>query len=189
MEIADQLQFIDSRLSKPIVIIGMMGAGKTTLGRKLAGKLDWNFVDSDLEIEKEQGISVKEIFDLKGEAFFRTLEKQKIARLIALGRQILSVGGGAITSPETADDIFAKSLSIWVDAPVHVLAKRTAGQGTRPLLAGRDAEEVLTERMEQRRHLYQRAAIHVDGTSETGIVTNKAIGQIYDYLLQNHHGI
>ncbi len=185
MEMNDQIQHINDHLSKPVVIIGMMGAGKTTLGRKLAEKLGWQFYDSDLEIEKEQGISVKEIFELKGEPVFRALEKDKIAALLGSGRKILSVGGGAVTAPDTADSIFTRALSIWIDAPIKMLAKRTAGNGARPLLAGRDVEEALSERMEQRRLLYQRAALHLDGSADINTVANKAIGQIYDYLLQN----
>ncbi|PZP55545.1 MAG: shikimate kinase [Micavibrio aeruginosavorus] len=189
MEISDQIQYINDHLSSPIVIIGMMGAGKTTLGRKLAEKLGWEFVDSDIEIEREQGISVKDIFETKGEAAFRSLEKEKISKLLDTGHKILSAGGGAITTPETAQKIFTRSISLWIDAPVKTLAKRTIGTGTRPLLAGRDPEEALSERMEQRRHLYQKASLRVDGSADINTVLNKAIGQIYDYLIQNPHGI
>ena len=180
----DQIQHIKAHLELPVVIIGMMGAGKTTLARRLSSLLNWEFVDSDLEIERDEGSTIKDMFENKGEAYFREKERQKIALLLGGSQTIISVGGGAITSPETAEGIFSKALCLWVDAPIQTLAKRASGHGTRPLLNGQDAEKVLAERMEQRRHLYQRAHIHVDGTPDMGDVANNALGQIYNYLLK-----
>lgn len=180
----DQIHYINAHLQRPVVIIGMMGAGKTTLARRLSSLLDWEFVDSDLEIENEENISVKEMFETRGEVYFRGKEKQKIAQLLSLSRKIISVGGGAITSPETAEAIFSRSLSLWVDAPIKILAKRTSGQGSRPLLNGKNVEEALAERMEQRLHLYSRAHIHVDGSHAVDDVAYNALGQIYNYLIE-----
>lgn len=184
MKIEDQIEYVKTRLDQPVVIIGMMGAGKTTLGRKMAQILNWDFIDSDLEIEREQALSVQEIFATKGEAYFREKEKEKIAELLNRSVCILSVGGGAITNPETAEAIFSKSLCLWVNAPIEILAKRAGSQGTRPLLNGKDAVEVLTERMEQRQHLYNRAHIHVDGSPGIDHVAQNAIGQVYKYLVE-----
>ena len=189
MDIEDQVKYIKTHLERPIVIIGMMGAGKTTLGRRISEILEWPFFDSDHEIEAEQSLSVREIFETQGEAAFRDLEKSKIAELVDRASCILSVGGGAITTPETADTIFSKSLCLWIDAPIKVLAERTSGQGTRPLLEGKNVEGALTERMGQRKHLYERAAIHVDGSSDIETVSHNAIGQIYNYLIEKAHGI
>lgn len=189
MKADDQIKYINDHLQRPVVIIGMMGAGKTTLARKLSSLLGWEFMDSDLEIEREQNISVKEMFETKGEAYFRDREKEQIAQLLSLSRKIISVGGGAVTSPETAEAISLRSLSLWVDAPIATLAKRTSGQGSRPLLNGKNAEEALAERMEQRKDLYKRAHIHVDGSHAIDDVAYNALGQIYNYLLEKNDEI
>lgn len=183
MKIQDQIQYIHAHLDRPILIIGMMGAGKTTLARKISEILEWPFLDSDLEIEKDEGVSIKKIFETKGEPFFREKERLKIADLLDHSKRIISVGGGAITNPETAEAIFSKSLCLWVDAPIAVLAQRASRHDGRPLLNGRNAEEALTERMEQRKHLYSQAHLYVDGNPNIDDVTHNAIGQIFNYLL------
>ncbi len=184
MTSADQIGFIRDHLTRPIVFIGMMGAGKTTVARHVAEQLGWRFIDSDHEIEKDEGLSVSGIFETRGEPAFRVLEKNKIAQLLNEGTAILSVGGGAITTPETAEKIFSRALCLWLDAPVDVLVNRTSSKGNRPLLTGRDAKEALTERMAQRRHLYERAQIHIDGSAAIQTVTDRAMGQIYNYLIK-----
>ena len=163
---------IRAKLKKPIVLIGMMGAGKTTLARRLAKALDWPFCDSDHEIERDTGCVISEIFAEKGEAAFRELEKKKVAEILLVPAQVVSVGGGAITLPETAEIIFTQSICLWVDAPIEILAARaSAGGNTRPLLAGRDAREVLQERMDARRAIYMRAPIRV----ETSVTLNRSV--------------
>ena len=175
---------IRARLTKPLVLVGMMGAGKTTQARKLAALLDIEFVDSDIEIETCQKRTVKDIFAKEGESHFRELEKNKIAEILGKDIAVISVGGGAVTNPETLSSILSKGLCIWIDAPVRILAKRTSGTGTRPLLNGGNAEEILGQRMEQRRHLYEQAHIHVNGEGSADQITTNALGQIYDYLLK-----
>ncbi len=184
MTIEDHISYIHKNLDKPVIFIGMMGAGKTTAAKKTAEALKWGFIDSDHEIEKDEGISVREIFETKGEPFFRELEKNKIADLLTHTKGIISIGGGAITTPETAEALFSKALCIWLDAPVDVLVKRVAKQGSRPLLNGRDAAQALEERMEQRKHLYSRAHIHIDASPEVSDVVQNVIGQIYNYLVK-----
>lgn len=184
MDYKHQIDTIRLRLTKPLVLIGMMGAGKTTQGRKLAQSLDLAFIDSDLEIEAEQKRSVKDIFAQEGETRFRSLEKEKIAEVLGKGVAVISVGGGAVTDPQTMQSILSKSICLWIDAPVRVLAERTSGSGTRPLLNGGNAEEILTLRMGQRRALYEQAHIRVNGEGVAERVATNALGQIYDYLLK-----
>lgn len=184
MKNEQQIAAIRAQLEKPLVLIGMMGAGKTTQGRKLAEFLGIEFVDSDIEIEAEQKMQVSDIFAQFGESHFRELEKDKISQLIDGGVKVISVGGGAVTNSETMAAILSKTLCIWIDAPIAVLAKRTSGTGTRPLLNGGDAEEILGERMAQRRHLYEQAHIRANGVGAADQVALNTLGQIYDYLLK-----
>lgn len=184
MNNAQKIDYIRRHLPKALVFIGMMGAGKTTQGRKIAEILGFEFFDSDIEIEADENRLVKDIFKQNGEAHFRHLEKTKIAEILNRGRSVISVGGGAVTSPETLSSILSNAICLWVDAPVEVLAARTAGTGTRPLLNGSNPEEALTERMVQRRHLYGQAHIRIDGSDSPDEVSAIAVGQIYDYLLK-----
>lgn len=184
MSIQEQINTIRSKLENPIVVIGMMGAGKTTLGHRLADMLNYKFLDSDQEIEKEQGVSIQEIFRDKGEAYYRDIERRKILSILSEDICIISVGGGAIVTEETAEAIFAGSLCLWVDAPVDKLIARVGDASTRPLLDKADIQKSLTNRMVQRRHIYERAHIHIDGAPVIDKVAENAIGQIHEYLLK-----
>ena len=184
MSDTQKIAYILDNLKKPVVFIGMMGAGKTTIARKFAEKLGWNFLDSDLEIEAEERRSVREIFSGHGEPYFRVLEEKKISGLLNKTQCVLSVGGGAVTSPRTCENILSQSLCLWLDAPLNILAQRAGGTSTRPLLAGGNINDILKERMEQRRPLYEKAHIHVDGAKGIEAVTDNAIGQVYEYLLK-----
>jgi shikimate kinase len=116
------------------VLVGMMGAGKSSIGRRLAGRLGLSFVDADTEIETAAGMSIPEIFDKHGEPYFRAGEARVIARLLDHGPQVLATGGGAIMDQSTRDLIHAKGISIWLKADLDVLAKRTKRRGDRPLV-------------------------------------------------------
>ena len=118
---------------RSIVLVGMMGAGKSSIGRRLAGRLGIPFIDADSEIENAAGMSIPEIFEKHGEPYFRAGEKRVIARLLDSGPQVLATGGGAVMDQNTRDLIHIKGISIWLKADVDVLIKRTKRRNDRPL--------------------------------------------------------
>jgi shikimate kinase len=139
----------------------LMGAGKTSIGRRLAEKLGLTFVDADQEIEKAAGKSIPDIFADHGEAHFRDGERRVIARLLEAGSQVLATGGGAFMNPETRAAIKAHGISIWLRAELDVLLKRVAKRGGRPLLEQNDPAEVLQNLINIRYPVYAEADIIV----------------------------
>ncbi|UTW55718.1 shikimate kinase [Kordiimonas sp. SCSIO 12610] len=157
------------KIDRSIVLVGLMGAGKTTVGRRLAKKLALEFVDSDHEIEKAACMSVAEIFENFGEEEFRSGERRVISRLIDGPPKIIATGGGAFINDETRNLILRDALSIWLDADIDVLVERTARRDTRPLLKNGDPRAILTELAEKRSPFYAEADLKVysgDGPHE-----------------------
>ena len=148
--------------TRSVVLIGLMGAGKTAVGRRLANWLDLPFTDADSEIEEAAGQTITEIFAQHGEAYFRDGERKVIARLLANGPQVLATGGGAYMSPETRDAVKANGLSIWLKADLRVLLKRVGRRDHRPLLATGDPETVMRKLMAERNPIYGQADIVVE---------------------------
>lgn len=149
------------RMSRPIVLVGMMGVGKTSIGKRLAAYLNMPFVDADDEIEKAAGLSIAEIFEKFGESYFRDGERRVIARLIDGPPKVIATGGGAFIDPSTRALILERATSIWLDADVNVLAERVARRSHRPLLKDRDPVEVLSELGKVRNPLYAAADFHI----------------------------
>ena len=150
------------RPSRPLVLIGLMGVGKSTVGRRLANRLHLPFIDSDHEIERAAGRSIADMFDRWGEPAFRDGERRVIARLMDGRPKVIATGGGAFVDPGTRALILERATAIWLHADVEVLAERVGRRaGTRPLLTGRDPREVLRRLAEQRNPLYALAPIHV----------------------------
>ena len=145
-----------------IVLVGLMGAGKTSIGRRLADKMGLTFVDADTEIEKAAGKSIPDIFAEHGEAHFRDGERRVIARLLDNGKQVLATGGGAFMNEETRKAIKAQAVSVWLKADLDVLLKRVAKRGGRPLLENRDPAEVLQNLITLRYPVYAEADITVE---------------------------
>lgn len=153
---------IDPRtVDRSIVLVGLMGAGKTTVGRRLARRLGLDFVDSDHEIEEAAQMSVAEIFEKYGEDYFRSGERRVIARLMEGPPMVLATGGGAFVNDETRALIIEKSIAIWLDAPIEVLVERTGRRDTRPLLKQGDPSAILSDLMEKRGPIYAEAHIRV----------------------------
>lgn len=148
--------------ARSIVLIGLMGAGKTAVGRRLANRLDLPFIDADTEIEVAAGASISEIFAEHGESYFRQGERKVIARLLDGGPQVLATGGGAYMNPETRANIKARGLSVWLKAGLKVLLKRVGRRGTRPLLADSDPEKVMKKLMQERYPVYAEADVTVE---------------------------
>jgi shikimate kinase len=148
--------------SRSIVLIGLMGAGKTAVGRRLANELDLPFVDADTEIEIAAGASISEIFAEHGEAYFRQGERKVIVRLLEAGPQVLATGGGAYMNADTRAVIAARGVSIWLKADIKVLLKRVGRRSNRPLLAGAEPEKVMKTLMQERYPVYAEADVTVE---------------------------
>ena len=147
---------------RPIALVGLMGAGKTSIGRRLAAALELPFVDADHEIERAAGRTVSDIFAELGETAFRDGERRVIARLLADPPHVLATGGGAFAQPDTRELVKARALVVWLKADLEVLARRVARKATRPLLVGRDPLEVLREQARLRYPAYAEAHLTVD---------------------------
>ena len=158
-EVETVKQLLDGR---SIVLVGLMGAGKSTIGRRLAQKLGLAFVDADAEIEQAAGKSVQDIFREHGEASFREGERRVIARLLESGPQVLATGGGAFMNEETRNNICSRGIAVWLRADIELLMKRVRRRDNRPLLKTDNPEEVMQTLIDQRYPVYGRADIIVE---------------------------
>ncbi len=164
---------------RSVVLIGLMGAGKTAVGRRLANRLDLPFIDADSEIEEAAGASISEIFAEHGEAYFRQGERKVIARLLENGPQVLATGGGAYMNPDTRANIKAHGLSVWLKADIKVLMKRVGRRDNRPLLAAGDPEKVMKRLMEERYPIYAEADVTVESRD---VPHDVIVGAVIDAL-------
>ena len=161
-------------LDKPVVLVGLMGAGKSTIGRRLATTLDLPFIDSDNEIVEAAGCSIADIFETYGEAIFRDLEQRVLLRLISGPPCVLATGGGAYINPEIREAIKEKAISVWLRADLDILLERVSRRDTRPLLKTGDKGVILSRLMEERYPIYGQADITIDsnaGLHETVVDT------------------
>jgi len=147
---------------RTIALVGLMGVGKSSVGRRLANALDLPFRDADNEVETAAGRSISDIFGELGEAAFREGERRVIARLLEETPHVLATGGGAFNDPKTRALIKSKAISIWLKTDLEVLARRVARKDTRPLLIGKDPMEVLRAQAEARYPAYAEADITVE---------------------------
>lgn len=158
----DRIALIRNRLGpRSIVLIGLMGAGKTAIGRRLASRLGLEFTDADTEIEKAAGKSISDIFSDHGETYFRRGEEKVIARLLSGGPQVLATGGGAYMSKATRRQIGESGVSVWLKGDLEVLVERVKRRDHRPLLKDSDPEAVMKRLMEERYPVYAEADITV----------------------------
>ena len=147
---------------KSIVMVGLMGAGKTAIGHRLAARLALPFVDADSEVEAAAGCTISEIFERHGEAAFRDGERRVIARLLDGPRRVLATGGGAFIDADTRAMIAREAISVWLRAELEVLVRRTARRDSRPLLKRGNPRQILGRLIEERYPIYAQADIVVD---------------------------
>ncbi len=153
---------------KSIVLVGLMGAGKTKIGRILASHLEVPFVDADQAIEEAAGCSVSDIFEWFGEAAFRDGEKKVMHRLLTEeGQQVIASGGGAFISEEIRKDIKDHAVSIWLKADLETLIERTSRSDHRPLLQTPEADKILLKLMNERYPIYAEADIHIESSDRS----------------------
>jgi shikimate kinase len=151
--------------ARTVVLVGLMGAGKTKIGRRLAARLELPFYDSDCEIEAAAGELIEEIFRNRGEAVFREGERRVIARLLNQPKHVLATGGGSFMHPETRALIARRGVSVWLRAPLDVLLVRVMRRTNRPLLQDQDPRAVLADLIERRHPIYAEADLTVDSAA------------------------
>jgi shikimate kinase len=162
-------------LDRTVALVGLMGAGKSTVGRKLAEELRVAFVDSDEEIEKAAGLSVQDIFDRHGEAEFRRGERRVIERLLLGPPIVLATGGGAFMDAETRDLMKSRAITVWLRADLDVIWRRVSRRDTRPLLKQPDPRSVLERLQQVRSPIYASADIVVDSNEGPAVEVVAAI--------------
>ena len=167
------------RPDRCIVLVGLMGVGKSTVGRRLARRLGLPFVDSDEEIEKAADHKIAEIFDRFGEASFRDGERRVIARLIGGPPKVVATGGGAFLDDELRALILERCIAIWLDADLATLAERVSRRDHRPLLRGRDPLPLLSELAAVRNPIYAQAHFHIQSQS---MPHDRAVDRIVEAL-------
>jgi shikimate kinase len=171
------------RLDRPVVLVGLMGVGKSTVGRRLARRLGLDFVDSDAAIEDASGYSAAEVFERFGEQDFRDGERRLVARLIDGAVKVIATGGGAYVDPRTRELLNERAITVWLDAPVEVLAERTSRRDTRPLLRNDDPKGTLERLSDERRPSYAEAHIHVKSSDGPhGDVVDRIVTAIEEHL-------
>ncbi len=168
--------------NRSLVLIGLMGCGKSAIGKRLATKLSLPFVDADEEIERVAQQSISEIFAQYGEPFFRERERMVIARLLANGPQVLATGGGAFISPQTREAVREHGISIWLKADLPVLMRRVMKRNTRPLLKTEDPEAVMRRLMDERYPIYAKADVTVESRD---VVHETIVAEIVEALLKS----
>ncbi len=173
----------DFSLPRTVALVGLMGVGKTTIGRRLATAFGLPFIDADEEIERAAGQSIADIFANYGEKGFRDGEQRVIARLLDGPVKVLATGGGAMTHPLTRETLKAQAITIWLKTDIEVLARRVANKPHRPLLKDRDPIEVLKDHVKARYPLYEQADITIDtGDQPHARALEQVINALRSYL-------
>jgi shikimate kinase len=169
-------------IPRTLVLVGLMGAGKTCIGRELSNRFGLPFVDADTEIEAAAGCSIEDIFKLYGEAEFRAGERRVIARLLENPIHVLATGGGAFMDADTREKIQEKGISIWLRASLDLLLSRVSRRGNRPLLSNGNQREILQRLMAERYPVYEKADIVVDSGREPPEATaEKVLEELRNY--------
>jgi shikimate kinase len=174
---------VGKRLDRPVVLVGLMGVGKSTVGRRQARRLGLPFVDSDAEIEGASGYPAAEMFERYGERDFRDGERRLVARLIEGDVRVIATGGGAFVDANTRKLLNERAITVWLDAPVDILAERTSRRDTRVQLRDGDAKAILEKLAAERRPSYEEAHIHVkSGDGAHKDVVDAIVDALESYL-------
>lgn len=174
---------VGKRLDRPVVLVGLMGVGKSTVGRRLARRLGLPFIDSDAAIEDTVGYPAGELFERYGERDYRDGERRLVARLIDGQVRVIATGGGVFVEPTTRELLNSRGITVWLDAPIDILAERTARRDTRPLLKTEDPRGTLEKLAGVEREAYAEAHIHVkSGNGAHGDVVETIIAKLESYL-------
>ena len=185
--IADRSSTIRRALNgRSIVLVGIMGVGKSTIGKRMSQYLDIPFIDADKEIEKAAGMSIEDIFDQFGEDAFRSGEKKVIKRLMGEGQKILATGGGAFMNEEIRADIAEGGVSVWLDADLEILMKRVQRRSDRPLLKEEDPEAIMKKLLDERNPIYALADVKIESRT---VSRDVIAGELVDMLADDLPGI
>lgn len=178
-----EIKSLAGRIDRPLVLVGMMGVGKTTIGRKLAQLFGLAFTDADDEIEQASQMTISEIFERYGEAYFRDGERRVIARLLEGGPKVIATGGGAFAQPDTRALIKQGGIAVWLDSDVATLVDRVKRKDTRPLLRQGDPREIVARLKAEREPAYAEAPIRVlSDTGPHGETVNRILWELNQWL-------
>lgn len=167
------------QLNKSIVLVGLMGCGKSSVGKRLAKEIGVDFVDIDKEIENDEELTVSKIFKKYGEEYFRKAEKDKIDEVLSSGSKVIATGGGAFMNELTRELIKKKAYSVWIKADIETLLERVSRKDTRPLLRNGNKEEILKDLIDKRYPVYKEADFAVETSNGPhGVVVKKIINVI-----------
>ena len=178
-----EIAVIAARITRPVVLVGLMGVGKSTVGRKLATMLGRDFVDADDAIVEAAQRSIPEIFATFGEAYFRDGERRVIARLIDEGHGVIATGGGAFVDAATRQRVLDRGIAVWIDCDTDTLVERTSRRPTRPLLQQGDPHAILSRLAAERAPFYAEAPIRVVSENGPHADTARAIIEAIDQWL------
>ena len=166
-----------SKLKKNLILTGMMGVGKTTIGKKLAGKLDYKFIDIDKKIEQKEQSTISNIFKVHGEIYFRKIENEITLTEIKRDKSVISLGGGSFINPKIRNEIKLNTLSFWLDVDINLLASRVARSKKRPLLINKNIKETMKKIYLMRKRSYSEAHFKINCNSLTiDKIVNKILG-------------
>ena len=181
----DTIRSVKQRIDRPLVLVGMMGVGKSTIGRKLAHALSMSFTDADDEVEAAANMTIREVFEQFGEEHFRDGERRVIARLMEEARagSVIATGGGAFVQPQTRDLILQNGIAIWLDAQIDTLVERVGRNDRRPLLSDGDPRTVVTKMKSDREAAYASAPIRVESDHGPHHVAVRRIVEALDQWL------
>lgn len=178
-----EIEALARKIDRPIVLVGMMGVGKSSIGRRLSGLLHLPFVDADEAIETAAQMSIAEMFERFGEPYFRDGERRVIARLVDGERKIIATGGGAFVNDSTRALILDKAVAVWLDSDIDILVDRVTRKDTRPLLRGGDPREILDRLHRERQPYYAQAPIHVlSSAGPQGKTVGKVLKGLAEWL-------